>query len=313
MGARVCSCGFAAHRIYFRHRSSAPRTRADVGETLKEAGRTAAPSANSNRTRAVLMSLQVAIAVVLLVGAGLLLRSLGSLTRVDLGFDPEHVMTASVDLPGATYHSAQRIAFYQQLRQRLSSLPGVIAASSSVPLPLSGDEIDVAFDVESRTIAKKDRPSAFVSIVQPDFFRTVGIPLVRGRTFTDADTASSEPVAVVDELLAQKIFPGEDSIGKRIHPPISTGVTTPPMRAIIGIVRGTAYLGLREAPSMHIYIPHTQLPTSNLSLTVRTTGDPRPLAAAIRDQVLALDPQTRRYRCATDEPVCGRRTRATAA
>ena len=155
--------------------------------------------------------------------------------------------------------------------------------------PLSGDEIDVAFDVESRTIAKKDRPSAFVSIVQPDFFRTVGIPLVRGRTFTDADTASSEPVAVVDELLAQKL-PGEDPIGKRIHPPISTGVTTPPMRAIIEIVRGTAYLGLREAPSMHIYIPHTQLPTSNLSLTVRTTGDPRPLAAAIRDRT-ALDPQ----------------------
>jgi predicted permease len=265
--------------------------RADVGETLKEAGRTAAPSARSNRTRAMLMSLQVAIAVILLVGAGLLLRSLGSLTRVDLGFEPEHVMTASVELPDSTYHLAQRIAFFQQLRERLSGLPGVIAASAATPLPFSGDDIYVTFDIEGRAIPKKDRPVAEASIVQPDFFRAVGIPVVRGRAFTDADTAASTPVIVVNEILAERMFPGEDAIGKRIHPTLSVHGGTAPMREIIGVVRDIHFVGLRDTPRMQYYLPHSQLPTDSLSLVVRATGDPRPLAAAIRDQVLDIDPQ----------------------
>ncbi len=265
--------------------------RADVGETLKEAGRTSAPTAYSNRTRSVLMSLQVAIAVVLLAGAGLLLRSLGSLTRVDLGFDPQHVITASVALPGSNYHMPQRIAFYQQLQQRLNALPGVVASSSVLPIPLSGDGINVLFEIEGRTFAKKDRPAADVSIVQPDYFRAVGIPLLRGRTFTGADTASSTPVMIINELLAQKMFPGEDAIGKRIHASVSTGGGPAPTREIIGIVRDIRYSGIREIGHMQMYMPHAQLATTTMSLVVRTTSDPRQLASAIGEQVRALDPQ----------------------
>jgi putative ABC transport system permease protein len=216
---------------------------------------------------------------------------LGSLTRVDLGFEPERVMTASVELPDSTYHLPQRIAFFQQLRERLSGLPGVIAASAATPLPFSGDDIYVTFDVEGRAMPKKDRPVAEASIVQSDFFRAAGIPLTRGRAFTDADTAASNPVIIVNEILAERIFPGEDALGKRIHPTLSVRGGTAPMREIIGVVRDIHFVGLRDAPRMQYYIPHSQLPTDSLSLVVRATGDPRPLAAAIRDQVLALDPQ----------------------
>jgi putative ABC transport system permease protein len=263
--------------------------KSDVAETLKEAGRTSGPVARTNRTRAALMSLQVALAVVLLVGAGLLGRSLSRLGRVRLGFESAHVMTADISLPSAQYKTGPRAAFFNELQRRISAMPGVRRSSGGFPLPLSGSEWVVGFEIEGHPLPEQDRPAAVTGVCEPGYFATVGIPIVRGRDFTATDTPAATPVIIVSEALAAKIFPGQDPLGKRIKPSIGVTGVDPTMREIIGVVGDVHYSGLRDQPGMQAYEPESQLPLSELIVVVQTQGDPRAIGAAIRDQVNSLD------------------------
>jgi len=266
-------------------------TSPQLAETLKEGGRTAT-TASHNRTRAILMVAQFGIAVVLLIGAGLLIRSLGRLQSVNPGFHAEHVLTMDIGLPDARYTAQQQYAFFDQLKTRLDALPGVRSSSAVYPLPLSDDNIAIAFEVEGRPVAKSDEPDTNTRIVEPGYFETVGIPLARGRVFTSQDQEKSPQVIIINETLARTIFSKEDPIGKHIK----LGINTLPgsksqMREIVGIVGDVHHRSLRADSGMEAYLPETQVPLDELSVVVRTDGDPRALVGVVREQVNQIDPQ----------------------
>jgi putative ABC transport system permease protein len=266
-------------------------TSPQLAETLKEGGRTAT-TASHNRTRAILMTAQFGIAVVLLIGAGLLIRSLGRLQSVNPGFHPEHVLTMGIGLPDARYTAQQQNAFFDQLKTRLDALPGVRSSSAVFPLPLTEENIMVTFEVEGQPVAKSDEPAANTRIIEPDYFATVGIPLVKGRTFTAQDQEKSAPVVIVNQTMARTVFGNEDPIGRRIKLGInSIPGTTSQMREIVGVVGDVHHRSLRADSGMEAYLPETQVPLDALSVVVRTDGDPAALAGAVREQVNQIDPQ----------------------
>jgi putative ABC transport system permease protein len=238
------------------------------------------------------MAAQFGIAVVLLIGAGLLIQSLARLQSVNPGFLPEHLLTMDIGLPDARYSAQQQYAFFDQLKTRLDALPGVRSSSAVYPLPLSNDNIQIVFEVEGRPLAKSDEPDAYSRIVETGYFETVGIPLIRGRVFTRQDQEKSSQVVIVNQTLARTIFGKEDPIGKRIKLGINTiPGSTSQMREIIGVVGDVHHRSLRKDSGMEAYLPETQTPLDELSVVVRTDGDPRTLASAVREQVNQLDPQ----------------------
>jgi putative ABC transport system permease protein len=265
-----------------------------LAETLKEGGRTAT-TASGNRIRAVLMTAQFGIAVVLLIGAGLLIRSLVRLESVSPGFRPEYVLTVDIGLPDAHYTAEQQYAFFDQLKARLDALPGVRSASAVYPLPLSDnnmDIMDITFEVEGRTVAKSEEPVTNMRVVEPGYFETVGIPLVRGRDFTPRDQEKTLQVVIVNQTLARTIFGKDDPIGKHIRVEINTlPGSKRQMQEIVGVVGDVHHRSLHSESGMEAYRPETQVPFDELSVVVRTDGDPRALASAVREQVSQLDPQ----------------------
>jgi putative ABC transport system permease protein len=259
--------------------------------TLKEGGRTATTS-SGNKMRAVLMAAQFGIAVVLLIGAGLLIRSLARLQSVDPGFRAERLLTMDIGLPDARYTAQQQYALFDQLKTSLDALPGVRSSSAVYPLPLSNDNIQVTFEVEGRPVAKSDEPVAFTRIVENGYFGTVGIPLLRGRVFSREDQEKSPQVVIVNQTLARTIFGSEDAIGKHIKLGISTiPGSTSEMREIVGVVGDVHHRSLRRESGMEAYLPETQTPFDEMSVVIRTDGDPRVLASAVREQVEKIDPQ----------------------
>ena len=190
-------------------------------ESLKES-RGAGSGAKRNRIRGVLVVAELAIAVILLMGSGLLIQSLWRLQHVNPGLQPESILTFNVSLPDVRYSSEKQARFYRDLLARLRSLPGVQSASVVEPLPLSGDRFGVSFENEERPVAKKDQPNADLFLVESNYFRTMGIPFVKGRDFEERDEHKSTPVIIISETFARQFFPAEDPIGKRIKPGIST-------------------------------------------------------------------------------------------
>ena len=170
-----------------------------------------------------------------------------NLERSDLGLKPDHLLTFWMSLPQPQYNTPQQVAFCDRLLERLRSLPGVASAAGVWPLPLAGDDAEVTFNIEERPAAPSEWPQARIAFVTPDYFRTAGIPLLRGRVFNDYDNASTARVLVVNKAFADKFFPGEDVIGKRITPGANyTGEKGLPIREIVGVV-GSAKLFVTEA------------------------------------------------------------------
>jgi putative ABC transport system permease protein len=264
-------------------------SRSGVAEALKEGGRSTVSSRRSNRIRSVLMSLQVAMALVLLVGAGLLARTLERFGEVPLGFDPSHVMTATVELPDARYNARQQSEFFREAVDRLKVLPGVQSVSAAFPMPFSGNSMRTSVEIEGRPVPMQDRPIADVSAIEPAYFATLHIPLLHGRDFTIADTMTSAQVIIVNEAFAKNQFPGEDPVGKRIRPGIAATPGPIPMREIVGVVGDARDRSLRKEPAMRVYEPYPQLSIGLLALVARTDGDARAFGGAIRDQVNSLD------------------------
>src|SRR6202790_4599717 len=233
---------------------------------LKEGGRSVISSRLSTRTRSVLMSLQVAMALVLLAGAGLLIRTLERFGEVPLGFDPEHVMTATVELPDTLYNAQQQSDFFREALDRLKLLPGIQSVSAAFPMPLSGRGMRSSVEIEGSAVLMQDRPVVDVSAIEPGYFATLRIPLLRGRGFTVADTATSAQVIIVNEAFAKNEFPGEDPIGKRIRPGIAATPGPIPMREVVGVVGDARDRSLRAEPAMRVYEPFPQLPIGILAL-----------------------------------------------
>jgi putative ABC transport system permease protein len=254
-------------------------SRPDFNETLKEGGRGTAGLLH-HRLRSVLIVGEVALAFVLLIGAGLMLKSFVRLLRVDPGLDPQRVLTMDIPLPGAKYSDLQAAAFFQQALERVRVLPGVEAAAAVYPLPLSGSHLSSDFPIEGRPLPAGQSPAAGLRIVSPDFFKTLRIPLRTGRLLAESDGADAPPVVVINEALARSYFPNENPLGKRIGRA---------RREIVGVVGNAKHAALEDEPKPEIYFPLAQFPRGFMTLAVRTSGDPLQMLAAVRDQVWAVD------------------------
>ena len=264
-------------------------SRTGLSETLKE-GRGAGAGASKNRLRASLVVSEVAIAVVLLVGAGLLIKSLWRLNTVNPGLDPKNILTFNVALPEVKYPAERQAQFFSTLKKQLESMPGVQSASVVYPLPLSGDRFSISFEIDGRPVAKKDQPSADFFNVNPGYFKTMGIPLIKGRDFEDRDQHKSPPVIIVSETFVRQNFPGEEAIGKRIKPGISVFEDEEtPWREIVGVVGDVKNRALNTDPRPVYYVPQAQVPFNQEIMVVKTTGDPHALVKAATKEVGTLD------------------------
>jgi putative ABC transport system permease protein len=264
---------------------------------LNESGRGSSESGHGLRVRGVLVVIEIMLALVLLCGAGLLGQSFLRLREVNPGFDPHGVMSVRIALPDAGYAKpAQAADFYKRLIERVSALPGVTSASSSWWLPLSGSEI--AFDVqdEEHPLPESQRPSSQANVVTPEYFKTLHIPLLRGRSFTERDTAAAPLVVVVTESFARKFFPGQDPIGKRITPGGTVGPGKPPVREVVGVVGDAKFITLKADPKPLVYMPLQQFGVQGMSLLVRTSNDPAAILPALRASISELDPNVPLYR-----------------
>jgi putative ABC transport system permease protein len=265
----------------------------DLHRSLKEAGARATASRRSLTARSVLVATEMALAVVLLTGAGLLVRSYVHVINVDPGFRAANVLSVVMGLPGSRYSNpAKQAAFFEEVVRRLRATPGIEAAAVSDSVPLSGINDQGGFRIEGRPEPKpgEDGPQANRPRVSSDYFETVGIPLLRGRVFDERDRAGSAHVAVMSDLAARIYWPGEDPIGKRVSVEWANG--RPVWREIVGIVGSTRHFGLEARQKAEIYVPHTQSPQQFMILVVRSrAGELSAAAAAIRREIAGLDPE----------------------
>ncbi|HEY6401542.1 MAG TPA: ABC transporter permease, partial [Blastocatellia bacterium] len=260
----------------------------NLNEAMNETGRGSTEGRRRQLVRSGLVVFEVASALVLLLGAGLLIKSFWRLQRIDPGFNPDNTLTLAVSLPRAKYtEDTQRAAFFGQLLEKISALPGVQAAGATNSLPMGRDMV-LAFVVQGRPPLP---PGAGQSTnfygVNADYFKAMRIRLLRGRLLAERDTRDSPHVAVINETMAKKIFPDEDPIGKRIT--FDGGENNPDWYEIVGVVGDVKQYGLDQATPMQTYEPYTQQTFSSMTLVARTSGDPTTLTAAIRNAVLQLD------------------------
>jgi putative ABC transport system permease protein len=264
-------------------------TAPELATSLNEGGRSGTETRRRRRLRAAFVVTETALAVVLLAGAGLLLRSLLGLGKVDPGFAKDHVISFGLDLPGR-YGHFERVQFYRRLLPQIRSLPGVRAASAAFPLPLSPGEVKTSFDVEDRPVKEAERAVTTLHLVDDDYFRALGIPLLSGREF-DArdDAAGAAPVVLISQALARQAFPSEDPVGKRLKPNISSGQGDAPMRLIVGVVGDVRAEGLAASPIPESYVPYAQLPFAPMSVVVRTVVAPESMVPTLTKAVQSLD------------------------
>jgi putative ABC transport system permease protein len=270
--------------------------RIDLNEPLKE-GAASSPASHSFLGRAcgLLAVAEIAMALVLLAGAGLLIKSFWRLTNVDTGFHAESVLSARIALPFNTYNKNEQLtAFYEQSLQRISALPGISAVSYVTDLPF-GNVSAITFKVQLQQetaahLAKQDQNFASFYEASPDYFRAMGIPLIAGRAFTEADRASAPAVVIINKTIAQLFWPGENPLGRRISVPTRPVPGQPTNWAeIIGIVGDTKHRSLDEEILPEYYLPILQAPQSAAFLVVRASGDPGATINAIRQSVAQVD------------------------
>ncbi len=259
---------------------------------LKEGGRAVAGGARGRLIRSLLVVGEVAVALVLLVGAGLLLQSFARLRSVDPGFRPEGVLTAEIPLPEQKYVGEERqIVLTQELLGRLRVVPGVESAATVYPLPLGGDGFVLTFAVQGRPEPPNgEEPNANIRLVSPDFFRTMGIRLLQGRAFTPRDDQKSLPVVIVNKTMADKIWPGENPVGKRITFGDTDGPDVEWME-IVGVVADLRHQSLDEAGGSECYWAQLQKPISGqIAVVLRAKGEPTQLAGDLREALRSIDP-----------------------
>jgi len=267
---------------------------AKLSETLKEGGRAGGQGSSRGRTRNLLVVLETAIAVVLLIGAGLLIRSFIRLQNVGPGFDAANVLTLRIDLPREKYNSPEKAAsFWGQLQERVAALPGVEAVGMNTELPLSGQPNDTPFSVEGRPPVQPNQQfGADFRRVNQDYLRSLRIPVKRGRNFTAQEVRQGAHVVLISDALVDGVFPDEDPLGQRLW----LGLDEKTPFEIIGIVGDIRHRTLEADPFATMYLP---VLGGSTNLTIRVAGDPLSLAAAVRKEVQAID---------RDQPIAAVRT-----
>jgi predicted permease len=259
--------------------------RPDAAELVKEAGRGGGAGPARQRVRASLVVAEVALSFAILIGAGLLLRSLDRLLAVDKGFDAERVVSGSLQLPASRYpDAATQAAFFTELDERVGALPGVAAAAFVNNVPLDGG-VNGSITIEGREFPPDQPPYAEKRIVSPEVFAVLGTPLYAGRAFDARDIAGAPPVVIVNRAFAERYFPGESALGKRVD--FEWG--TDGLQEIVGVAGDVREQALHLPAGPTIYIPLAQRSTDHAYLIVRTMGDPHALAPALRRAVRALD------------------------
>ncbi len=263
----------------------------ELTEALKEGGRGSTSGIRRNRLRNALVVTEVALALVLLVGASLLLKSFVRLQNVNPGFDSKNVLTMEVALPVLKYPRGKPVAdFYAEAQRRIKALPGVEAAAFTTILPLSGTNSDSSFAIEGRDpTAEQIFPDEEIRGITPEYFQVLKVPLIQGRFFNEADQWEGPGVIIANQAFAKKWFPNGDAVGKRI----TNGDPTKPdtkWSTIVGIVGDMRHRGLDQDVKPEYYFAHNQIPYRGMILAVRSKQDPRSLTSAIRREISRLDP-----------------------
>jgi putative ABC transport system permease protein len=275
-------------------------TRLNLNDALKEGGKGAGgQGARSRRLRSAFVVAEVALALVLLASAGLLVKSFIRLQKIDTGFNTENVLTMVVRLPDGKYkEDAQFVAFFRQAMERIRALPGVRAVGMVNYLPLyGGPGSQTGFTIEGRPEPPPgEEPATHVRVTDSGYFSAMGIPLLRGRNFTDLETSEARRVIMISESMAEQHFPGEDPLGKRISVEM---FEKPVMTEIIGIVGDVRYDSLTDRAEPTVYFPHPELTYAFMTLVIRTDGDPAAMAPTVQRELRAIDP---------DQPVSDVRT-----
>jgi putative ABC transport system permease protein len=266
-------------------------SRPDLTDALKESGRTTA-GLRRNRLRSALVMSEVALSLVLLVGAGLMIRSFAKLSQVDPGFSPARVLTLGVTLLRTKYPADEQVAqLYSQILERAAAVPGVLSAGAISELPLSGSNTSDYFTIEGRpAIAKEAEPLTEYRVVTPRYFESMGIPLLSGRDFAEADTRQSPNVVVINDAFAHRHFAGENPLGHRLK---LQGQERDPF-LIVGVVGNVRDFGLDEQPTPEAYVPFLQDPLSttyqrSVTIVARTKSDPRDVAGSLRSALASID------------------------
>ena len=264
----------------------------DLRGSLKEAALTSQVGFTifgQHRTRSILVISQVALALVLLAGSGLMIRSFWRLVTVDPGFDPNNVLTMSVSLPSTKYSTTPaRNAFFQDVLERIAALPGVTAAGAVNVSPISGGSVTNSFEIEGRPSARaEESPEAEFEIISPGYFPAMGVKLLRGRYFSNHDRRGAPGVGIISQALARRYWPNEDPVGRRIHVDWGGGGLA---AEIVGVVSDTRDIALAASPQPQLYLSYLQFDNYGyMTLAVRTSSDPSELARPIEAQVWAVD------------------------
>jgi putative ABC transport system permease protein len=246
-------------------------TRPDVNQSLQEGSR-AGSGPETHRLRGLLVISQVALSLLLLTGAGLLIKSFANLRATKPGFDPSHAVTMHLSLPKVKYPDpAQHRQFFERIFTKLSALPGVEAAGGAMPMPFSGnDQTSTFYIVDRPPLAPGDRPTASHLTISSDYFRTMHIPVLGGRVFDSHDTKDSTPVVIVNETFARRFFGKDDPLGQRLV--VDQSKPNPPVLQVVGVVGNARHESLALAPEPEFYIPATQAPTRRMDIVLRTTS-----------------------------------------
>jgi len=272
-------------------------SRSAPGADLADGGARGTSGRRATRARDLLVAAQICVSLVLLVGAGLLLRSFVTLSHVDTGIDTRQLLTFDVFLSGPRAQDRARLApFFDDVLSALRALPGVSAAGAAVTLPIGGDDFATTFTVEGQPVAPGEEPTAGYQIVTPGYFDAMGMTLESGRDFSPSDTSERARVVLVNGTLARQRWPGADPVGRRLRLGRNPA---DPWIAVVGVVSDIRHLGPAAAPRPEIYEVHTQSPFSFMAFVLRTSGDPHALVPLIRAAVARLDPA---------QPVSGVRT-----
>jgi len=274
----------------------------DLANALRAGARGARTRRHANRTKRMIVAAEVALAVTLLTGAGLLIRSFRELMAVDPGFQPDHIMTMRVLLPEKTYDTLTKITnFSRQLESRIAALPGVRSAALGNAVPLDGTAFWLSFAIRGRApVRQSDQPSASIRMVTPSYFTVLGTPVLRGRAFTAEDRAGAPRVAIVNQTFVKKFMPNEDPIGKYVD----IGWTRDGVRQggqIVGVVGDTRDDELQSIANPTFFLPFDQTPGEGVVISARTAAPPASIASALRGVVRDLDPTLPVYQVHTME------------
>jgi len=262
-------------------------SRADLQTSLKEGSRSIIGSSRERMRKGLLVA-EVGLALVLLTGAGLLIRSMYNLLHVDPGFKSDHLLTMRFNLTGDKYNPQTGRIFYDECLRRVETVPGVKAAALTLSLPIDGSYWDSVFIVGDKPAPQRSElPDSDYVPVSPSYFETMGIRLVRGRLFNVSDTADSNPVVVVNETLAHRMWPGEDPLGKRVKQGFPESQT--PWREVIGVVNDVKLNGVDAETSMQTYLPFVQNPGTSLALVARTSDNPLASGQAVEAAIHSVD------------------------